>query len=460
MEAVNRSLGNLLRSLVGKNIRQWDLVLPQAEFAYNRSSSQTAGASPFQVVYGRNPISPLDLPPLSTTHAFSSDADEQAKHIKQLHEQVRARIIKHNEKYQKATNKHRKPAAFKEGDLVWVHLCKEHFPQGRHGKLKPRADGPFKVLKRIGENAYKIELPGDYNISATFNVADLSPYYKDDPHAELEDKSERISSGNPPARIRHDHDAGLSSAATASPAPSFAAAASPRLLLLRSRCLPAPPSPSQPLPPRALLPLRSRRLPSALSFPFAAAASPAPSFPSQLPPPHASFPFAATASPMPSLGGRSGVAVHGNPAWAEVGALAQRGALNARRAECTARSGAAADPGVQGEREGGIRITRAGSVVVTSVHQPSRHVLGLVDRLLILSRGRAAYCGDPRRLADFLAVFGCPSPPARARRVRPRRRPLLEPGASSSLAEFNTAAAEGRDRGEHLAGKLVSSRGR
>nr|CAD1839672.1 unnamed protein product [Ananas comosus var. bracteatus] len=143
---------------------------------------------PIIVVYGRNPISPLDLSPLSTTHFFSSDADEQAKHIKQLHEQVRARIIKHNEKYQKAANKHRKPAAFKEGDLVWMHLRRERFPQERHGKLKPRADGPFKVLKRIGENAYKIELPGDYNVSATFNIADLSPYYEDDPHAELEDK--------------------------------------------------------------------------------------------------------------------------------------------------------------------------------------------------------------------------------------------------------------------------------
>lgn len=66
---------------------------------------------------------------------------------------------------------------FKEGDLVWIHLCKERFPWGKHGKLKPLADDPFKVLQRVGDNAYKIELPGNYGVSATFNVADLSPYH-------------------------------------------------------------------------------------------------------------------------------------------------------------------------------------------------------------------------------------------------------------------------------------------
>jgi hypothetical protein len=34
------------------------------------------------------------------------------------------------------------------------------------------------VLQRIGENAYKIELSGDYVVFATFNVSDLSPYYE------------------------------------------------------------------------------------------------------------------------------------------------------------------------------------------------------------------------------------------------------------------------------------------
>ena len=61
---------------------------------------------------------------------------------------------------------------------VWIHLRMERFPSKRSSKLKPRADGPFKVQQRIGENAYKNELLGDYGVLTTFNVSDLSPYYE------------------------------------------------------------------------------------------------------------------------------------------------------------------------------------------------------------------------------------------------------------------------------------------
>ena len=65
---------------------------------------------------------------------------------------------------------------FEPGDWVWVHMRKERFPEQRKSKLQPRGDDPFQVLERINDNAYKIDLPGEYNVSATFNVSDLSPF--------------------------------------------------------------------------------------------------------------------------------------------------------------------------------------------------------------------------------------------------------------------------------------------
>ena len=69
---------------------------------------------------------------------------------------------------------------FEPGDWVWLHLRKERFPKQCQSKLFPRGDGPFRVLQRINENAYKLELPREYNVSATFNVANLIPFLGED----------------------------------------------------------------------------------------------------------------------------------------------------------------------------------------------------------------------------------------------------------------------------------------
>ena len=53
-------------------------------------------------------------------------------------------------------------------------MRKERFPAQRRSKLNPRGDGPFQILEKINNNAYKVDLPGEYNVSVTFNVADLS----------------------------------------------------------------------------------------------------------------------------------------------------------------------------------------------------------------------------------------------------------------------------------------------
>ena len=176
-EVTNRTLGTLLRVLVKKSIKAWDELLPHAEFAFNRAPSKATGLSPFQVVYGQNPRTPLDLTSLPTPTKFSWEAEKRAKEIQDLHVHIRERIEKANVQAMNQANKHKKNVQYQPGDLVWLHLRKERFPGKRKSKLMPRCDGPFEILEKIGPNAYKVDLPGDYGVFATFNVADLSPYY-------------------------------------------------------------------------------------------------------------------------------------------------------------------------------------------------------------------------------------------------------------------------------------------
>jgi hypothetical protein len=60
-EVVNRTLGNLLRCIAGNKLKQWDLALAQAEFAYNNMVNRSTGKAPFKVVYGRTPRLAVDL---------------------------------------------------------------------------------------------------------------------------------------------------------------------------------------------------------------------------------------------------------------------------------------------------------------------------------------------------------------------------------------------------------------
>ena len=180
LRSPNRTLGALLRALIKSHSKAWDLLLPHAEFAYNMAPSKTTGLSPFKVVYGVEPLSPLALVPRPLEGKPSVEAEKRVEEIKHLHEKVKEKIERSNASYQAQANKHKKKMVFQPGDLVWVHLRKERFPTKRKSKLMPRADGPFEILERVNDNAYKVNLPGDYGVSATFNVADLSPYLEDD----------------------------------------------------------------------------------------------------------------------------------------------------------------------------------------------------------------------------------------------------------------------------------------
>jgi hypothetical protein len=93
-----------------------------------------------------------------------------------LHETTKENIERMNAKYKISGDKGRRQLDFEPGDFLWLHLRKEWFPDLRKSKLMPRVDGLFKVLEKINENAYKLDVPANFGVSPTFNIADLKPY--------------------------------------------------------------------------------------------------------------------------------------------------------------------------------------------------------------------------------------------------------------------------------------------
>jgi hypothetical protein len=109
-------------------------------------------------VYDFNPRAPIDLLPLPPSEMTCFHASQRSKFILKMHETTKLNIVKMNEKYCIAASKGRKEVKLDPGDLVWLHLRKERFSKSRKSKLMSLVAGPFKILAKINDNAYKLRL--------------------------------------------------------------------------------------------------------------------------------------------------------------------------------------------------------------------------------------------------------------------------------------------------------------
>nr|GFC12384.1 putative reverse transcriptase domain-containing protein [Tanacetum cinerariifolium] len=78
----------------------------------------------------------------------------------------------------------RKPMEFQVGGKVMpkVSPWKGVVRFGKKGKLNTRYVGPFKVLKRVGDVAYKLDLPEELSrVHNTFHMSNLKKCHADEP---------------------------------------------------------------------------------------------------------------------------------------------------------------------------------------------------------------------------------------------------------------------------------------
>ncbi|KAL4377705.1 hypothetical protein GQ457_02G026650 [Hibiscus cannabinus] len=85
---------------------------------------------------------------------MNRDGQSKAEFVKKLHQQVKENLDKRTQQYEKRANKAQ-----------------------RSFQLLPRGDGPFQIVEKVNDNVYKLDLSGEYTVSATFNISDLTPFH-------------------------------------------------------------------------------------------------------------------------------------------------------------------------------------------------------------------------------------------------------------------------------------------
>jgi len=161
----------MLRACALSSKGSWVKSLPLAEFSYNNSSQESIKMAPFEALYGRKCRTPLNwVEPGERRYYgidFVNEAEQQVRTIQQHLEAAQARQKSY-------ADKRRKPIEFAVGDHVYLRVSPMKGVQrfGVRRKLAPRYVGPYQILERKGNVAYKVQLPVE--VRAIFPVFQVS----------------------------------------------------------------------------------------------------------------------------------------------------------------------------------------------------------------------------------------------------------------------------------------------
>ncbi|GJR70428.1 putative reverse transcriptase domain-containing protein [Tanacetum coccineum] len=165
--------------------------LPLVSFLTNNSyhaSIKAHHSKPFmEALYGRKCRSPICWTKVGEAQILGPELiQETTEKIIQIKQRMQAA----RDRQKSYADLKRKPMEFQVGDKVMLKVSpwKGVVRFGKRGKLNPRYVGPFKVLEKVGEVAYKLELPKELSrVHNTFHVSNLKKCHADEPLAVLLD---------------------------------------------------------------------------------------------------------------------------------------------------------------------------------------------------------------------------------------------------------------------------------
>ncbi|KAK6148426.1 hypothetical protein DH2020_019338 [Rehmannia glutinosa] len=161
----------MLRTVVLDLDGSWETYLPLVEFAYNNSYLATIQMAPYEALYGRKCRSPAYWDEVGERKIFGPEIIEKTVGVIA---KIRDRIKAAQDRQKSYADRRRKDLQFEVLDKVFLKVAplKGMVRFGKKGKLRPRYIGPFEILDRIGDVAYRLALPPE--LAAVHNVFHIS----------------------------------------------------------------------------------------------------------------------------------------------------------------------------------------------------------------------------------------------------------------------------------------------
>ena len=175
-ERANRTLEQMLRFFVDKQLSNWDEMLLCCEFAYNNSEQVSTGLTPFYLNYGMHPLTPAGLIGAAATPV--PDAAAQLAALRAAQSNAKAAILEAQRRQKAYADKSRSDVIFATGDKVLLKLKGRPQQKGPAQKLRPERAGPFTISEIISPVSTRLDMsPANWRGLDIFHNSQLTRYH-------------------------------------------------------------------------------------------------------------------------------------------------------------------------------------------------------------------------------------------------------------------------------------------